>query len=91
MKNEESLFAGLKNLELTNNAAERAIRQGVLYRKRSFGVDSGSGGKFLERVMTTVGTLRKQERNLMEFVFDAVGAFLSGELGPSLLPLQQTP
>lgn len=91
VKNEESLFAGLKNLELTNNAAERAIRQGVLYRKRSFGVDSGSGGKFLERVMTTVGTLRKQERNLMEFVFDAVGAFLSGELGPSLLPLQQTP
>lgn len=89
LKRKESLWVFLEreHLELTNNAAERALRPAVLYRKRSFGVDSERGARFLERIMTTVGTLRLQKRPVLEFITQAVEAYFRGEAPPSLLPL----
>ena len=44
----------------TNNEAERGIRKAVLWRKVSFGVESEDGARFVERILTLVGTARKR-------------------------------
>lgn len=47
-------FARKEGVEPTNNAAERALRHGVLWRKSSFGTQSADGSRFVERMMTAV-------------------------------------
>jgi transposase len=51
-------FARVEGLEPTNNAAERALRPAVLWRKRSFGCHSAGGCRFVERLLSAVQTLR---------------------------------
>ena len=80
------VFLDEELLELTNNAAERAIRPAVIYRKRSFGIEGEGGCRFFERMMSTVTTLRLQERHVLGYVTEAVQAHFRGELPPSLLP-----
>ena len=41
-----------------NNVAQRAIRPAALWRKGSFGTDSESGSRFVERILTVVTTNR---------------------------------
>ena len=77
------LVAGV---EPTNNAAERAVRPGVLWRKGSFGTQSAAGSRFVERLMTVVATLKQQRRNVLEYLTTACEAALRGEKVPSLLP-----
>lgn len=79
-------FAYMDGVEPTNNAAERIIRHGVLWRKRSFGTDSSAGSRFVERILTAVATLRLQRRNVLDYMTAACQAFLRGEPPPSLLP-----
>jgi transposase len=52
--------------EPTNNAAERAVRPGVLWRNCSFGNQGAGGRAFVERMLTVVGSLRRQGRNVLE-------------------------
>lgn len=80
-------FVHVENVEPTNNAAERSVRQGVLWRKRSFGTDSPTGSRFVERILTVVTTLRLQKRNVLDYMTAACQARLRGETPPSLLPL----
>jgi hypothetical protein len=51
---EEALwtFVRIEGVEPTNNAAECAVRPGVLWRKGSFGTQSVAGNRFVERMMT---------------------------------------
>ena len=56
-------FVRVEGVEPTNNAAERAIRPGVLWRKGSFGTQSAQGSRFVEAMMTVVATLKQQHRN----------------------------
>jgi hypothetical protein len=79
-------FVRVKGVEPTNNAAERAIRPGVLWRKGSFGTDSARGSRFVERIMTVAAACRQQGRNVLDYVTRARQATLRGELAPSLLP-----
>jgi transposase len=79
-------FIDTEGVEPTNNFAERQIRHAVLWRKGSFGTDSASGSRFVERLLTTVATLRQQERNVLEFVTASCSAALRGEAAPSLIP-----
>jgi len=44
----------LEGVEPTNNAAERAVRPTVIWRKTSFGTQSRKGSDFVERILTTV-------------------------------------
>lgn len=81
-------FVRKKGVEPTNNAAERALRHGVLWRKSSFGTQSQEGSLFVERMMTVVTTLRQQKRNVLEYLTAACEAALRGETPPSLLPGQ---
>ena len=79
-------FVRVEGVEPTNNAAERAIRPVVLWRKGSFGTQSKKGSLFAERILSTVATLRQQNRNVLSYLTTAFEAYLSGETVPSLLP-----
>jgi transposase len=80
---EESLwtFAGRAGIEPTNNAAERAVRHAVCWRKTSYGTDSERGSRFVERMLTVVASCRQQGRSVLDFLVQAV----TGQ-NPSLLP-----
>jgi transposase len=79
-------FVHLEGVEPTNNAAERAIRPGVLWRKGSFGTQSAQGSRFVEAMMTVVATLKQQHRNPLDYLTAACEAALRDEVAPSLLP-----
>jgi len=75
-----------EGVEPTSNAAERAIRPGVLWRKGSFGTQSADGSRFVEAMMTVVATLKQQHRHVLDDLTAACEAALRGEGAPSLLP-----
>ncbi len=75
------------DVELTNNAAERALRRAVIWRRRSFGTQSAEGSRFAERLLTVVTTLRQQKRDVLDYLTMACTEALSGQSAPSLLPL----
>jgi transposase len=79
-------FVRHEGVEPTNNAAERAIRPGVLWRKGSFGTQSANGSRFVEALMTVVATLKQQHRNVLDYLTVACEAAMRGEAAPSLLP-----
>jgi transposase len=79
-------FVSIEGVEPTNNFAERILRQGVLWRKGSFGTDSPNGSRFVERILTVVTTLRLQKRNVLDSMTAACEAALHGTTPPSLLP-----
>jgi transposase len=80
------LFVTVEGVEPTNNAAERAIRPAVLWRRTSFGTHSQAGSHFVARMLTVVTTLRSQERNVLEYMTVACRAAREGQPSPSLLP-----
>jgi hypothetical protein len=85
------LFVAVEGLEPTNNAAERAIRPAVLWRRTSFGSQSESGSVFVARLLTVVTSLRSQNRNVLEFMTEAIRASRKGSASPSLLPQESPP
>lgn len=88
LKREAALwtFVHVEGVEPTNNLAERLIRPGVLWRKRSFGTQSQAGSRFTERIMTVVATLKQQHRNVLDYLSEACDAANWGRPAPSLLP-----
>jgi transposase len=58
----------------------------VIYRKLSFGTQSGSGSRFLERLLSVSETCRLQNRNAYQYLIDAMTAHFAGTPSPSLLP-----
>lgn len=80
------VFVDVPGVEPTNNYGERTIRQGVIYRKLSFGTRSERGSRFIERILTVVTTLKQQKRNPLEFLTQALWAYRRGLPPPSLLP-----
>jgi len=79
-------FAEREGVEPTNNAAERALRPAVLWRKRSFGHQSEGGQAFVETMLTVGVSLRLQGRPALPFVRAVCEAALTGGTVPSLLP-----
>lgn len=67
-------FVDHEGIEPTNNTAERALRPAVIYRKRSFGIQSESGSRFLERLLTVSETRRLQNRSIYGYLITAVQA-----------------
>lgn len=80
------LFVSEDGVEPTNNAAERAIRPAVIWRRTSFGSDSLAGSEFVSRLLTVVSSLNLQERNILDFLTESILAARSGQIPPSLLP-----
>lgn len=77
-------FISVPGVEPTNNAAERALRPAVLWRKGSFGSDSQGGLHFVERILTVTATCRQRSRPLLPFLTDALTAHWTGQAAPSL-------
>jgi transposase len=80
------LFVDVKGIEPTNNAAEQALRHAVIWRKLSFGTQSASGSRFVERMLTVIETCRRQKRNVYAWLTQTVQAHHAGQPAPSLLP-----
>jgi hypothetical protein len=80
-------FASVEGVEPTNNAAERALRHAVCWRKTSYGTDSSGGSRFVERVLTVVASCRQQGRGVLAFLTDAIQALRAGTTPPSLIPI----
>jgi transposase len=79
-------FVWEADVEPTNNSAERPLRRAVLWRRRSFGTQSAQGSQFVERILTTVTTLRQQNRAVLEYLTAACAAAIRGDRAPSLAP-----
>ncbi|MBM3992532.1 MAG: IS66 family transposase [Planctomycetes bacterium] len=75
-------FTRILGMEPTNNMAERDLRKLVIWRRRSYGTRSNRGKKFVERVTTVAQTLRKQGRNVLHFIQEAIECFYSQVLPP---------
>jgi hypothetical protein len=69
-----------------DNAAERAIHPAVLWRRTSFGSQSEGGSVFVARMLTVVTSLRSQNRNVLDFMIEAIKASRQGNSPPSILP-----
>lgn len=78
-------FAGVEGVEPTNNAAERALRHAVCWRKTSYGTDSAGGSRFVERVLTVVATCHQQGRDVQEFLVACCRAGGQGSAPPVLV------
>jgi transposase len=79
-------FVDVEGIEPTNNAAERALRPAVIYRKLSFGTQSAAGSRFVERMLTVSETCRLQSRSIFGYLTAAVEAHFHRQSAPSLLP-----
>jgi transposase len=79
-------FVTTPGVEPTNNAAERALRPAVLWRKNSFGSQSQAGSLFVSRMLTVATSLRSQNRPVLDYLVDACRAARNGQIPPSLLP-----
>ena len=79
-------FVRVEGVEPTTNAAERAIRPGVLWRKGRFGTQSAHGARFVEAMMTVVATLTQQHRHVLAYMTEVCQAADLGAPAPSLLP-----
>src|SRR5512135_1462018 len=80
-------FAWVEGVEPTNNAAERALRHAVIWRRISGGTDSVRGSRFVERMLTVVAACRQQGRNVLEYLTSCFEVDRRGQAPPSLLPV----
>jgi transposase len=79
-------FVRVPGSDLTNPAAERALRHAVQWRNPSYGTDRVAGSSFVENVLTVVASCRQQERNVLEYLTHCGQALSAGTPPPSRLP-----
>lgn len=78
-------FVTTPDVEPTNNAAERAVRKAVLWRKGSFGTQSKAGSRFVERILTVAQTCVQQGLHVAHYVEEAVNAARRKLAPPALI------
>jgi transposase len=79
-------FTRVEGVEPTNNAAERALRHAVIWRRISGGTDSEDGSRFVERMLSAVATCRQQGVDVLEYLTRCHRARLEGWAAPPLGP-----
>jgi hypothetical protein len=79
-------FVREEGVEPTNNNAERPLRRAVMWRRKSFGTQSESGSRFVERILTAITSLRQQGRDVLEYLTAACRAALGQPSACCLLP-----
>jgi transposase len=84
-------FVTVPGVAPTNNAAERAVRPAVLWRKQSLGTQTTAGNQFVARLLTVATTCQQQQRPLLDYLTAVCTAACRGEPMPSLLPAPATP
>lgn len=78
-------FAEVDGVAPDNNAAERALRHGVIWRKLSLGTASEAGSRFVERLLSVVETCRQGGRSVAAYLTACFLARRSGQPIPSPL------
>ena len=73
------VFLAQHGVDPTNNRAERALRCGVLWRKRSLGTASDKGNRWVERILSLKETCRLQARATYAVLVDAMTRFFQGQ------------
>jgi transposase len=84
-------FVREEGVEPTNNAAERALRTAVQWRKIMFGTRSDQGERAVERLLTIVRTCQLQQLNALVYITAAIAAHRRRQPAASLLRRPQTP
>jgi len=72
------VFLAVKGVEPTNNRAERTLRFGVMWRRRSFGTSSEKGNRWVERILSLRQTCSLQSRPMFPVLVDAVDCHFKG-------------
>ena len=80
-------FTRVDGVEPTNNAAERALRHAVIWRRVSGGTASETGRRYVERMLSVVATCRLQKRKVLEYLTQCFRSRLDGTQPSSLLPV----
>ena len=80
------VFVDHEGVEPTNNAAERALRHAVIWRKIMMGCRSEVGEIAVARLLTVAQTCKMQNRSTLTYLTDAIRCHRYGQTGPSLLP-----
>jgi transposase len=78
-------FAEVEGVAPDNNAAERALRHGVIWRKLSLGTASQAGSRFVERLLSVVETCRQRGRSVASYLAACFQAKGGGQPIPSPL------
>ena len=81
------VFLAQHGVDPTNNRAERALRFGVLWRKRSQGTASDKGHRWVERILSLKETCRLRAQSTYTVLVDAVSSCFHGQQ-PDLAWLQ---
>jgi len=82
-----------QRIEPMNNAAESVVgglRHAVIWRRIRGGTASGSGSRFVERMLSVVATCRQQKRDVLTDLSSCLLSHGQGQLSPSLLPATMT-
>jgi len=73
------VFLAQHGVEPTNNRAERALRYGVLWRKRSLGTASEKGNRWVERILSLRETCRLQAQSTYTILVEAMTSLFHGQ------------
>jgi transposase len=73
------VFLAQHGVEPTNNRAERALRFGVLWRKRSLGTASDKGNRWVERTLSLRETCRLQAKSTYTVLVEAMTSFFHSQ------------
>lgn len=79
-------FCEVPGIDPTNNAAERALRHGVIIRKIQLGTQSHAGSRWIERICSARETCMLQRRSVLTYLIDAATAAHHRQPIPSLAP-----
>jgi transposase len=84
-------FVHEDGVEPTNNAAERALRTAVQWRKIMLGTRSDQGERAVERLLTIARTCQLQQLNALVYLTAAIAAHRRSHPAASLLRRAHTP
>jgi transposase len=73
------VFLVQHGVEPTNNRAERALRCGVLWRKRSLGTASDKGNRWVERILSLRETCRLRAKSTYTVLVEAMTSLFQGQ------------
>jgi transposase len=76
------VFLSHHGVEPTNNRAERALRFGVQWRKRSLGTTSDKGNRWVERILSLKETCRLRAVSTYQGLVDAMTSLFTGQQPP---------
>lgn len=79
-------FITTPGIEPTNNLAEQAMRFVVIDRRITQGTRGERGQRWCERIWTVLASCAQQSRSALEFLIEAMIAWVHDRAAPSLLP-----